>query len=445
MKRPVPAFRHTSLHTALLYAFALGGSLGFQYPAYAAPTITPTPPGETQTYTQNLDGEIGAAIQVESTGASFAESMAYGDDVADEHRRTRYIWLKDEISDKPTLNVTVSGKQNHVEDVWNQDTPNVTWFFGAFNSLPYHDPSNPSVTRGPEKTVDLTSADLDGRFSGFHDSATINLTLDDNSRFAAKIFGSRNDIGGGADLENYEIGAGNANNNTVNIVPGQESSQLYGKLIFGGRSAQMEEVNKTGPGHPGFETNGNRLSIDGGTEGLSFDDPYSTSGTGRAGMNPFTSDRITDTTSFVVAKGIFGAEGYEASNNLVQIRNAVIVSGKADGRKPGLVGGRGMIDMRVGKNAVECKNDSCRKYTYTGQDGQTYTHSSIANNNISRSKTVISDTRCLTGIQRRPIGMSGTIMVVLTGTTVFRFTVAGPQEKRKTISWQLKIPSSTAM
>lgn len=28
------------------------------------------------------------------------------------------------------------------------------------------------------------------------------------------------------------------------------------------------------------------------------------------------------------------------------------------------------------------QNDSCRKYTYTGQDGQTYTHSSIANNNI---------------------------------------------------------------
>lgn len=377
------SFRHTPLYTALLCAFALGGSLGFRYPAYAVPAMTVTPPGETEIYTQDRNGAIGATIQVDSTGASFAESMAYGDDITDEHRDTRYIWLKDRISDKPALNVTVSGRQNNVEDAWGRNPPNVTWLFGAFNSLPYHNPDDSSVTHQPEDTAGLTSADLDGRFSGFHDGAIVNLKLDDNSRFAAKIFGSRNDIGGGTDLENYETGAGNASNNTVNIALGSESSQLYAKLIFGGRSAQMENINKTGSSHPGFETNGNRISIDGGTEGLSFDDPYSTSGTGRAGTNPFTSDgKITDTASFIVAKGIFGAEGYEAGNNLVQVSNAVIVSGKADGRKLGLVGGRGMMDMRVGKEAVECKNDSCRKYTYTGKDGQTYTHSSIANNNI---------------------------------------------------------------
>lgn len=128
---------------------------------------------------------------------------------------------------------------------------------------------------------------------------------------------------------------------------------MYAKLIFGGRSAQLDAVkgspvsfkdssNKeitTNAVHKGFETNGNEVWIKGKlseefAKNLQNEDPGES--------------------SLMISKGIFGGEGYESNDNLVSVKDSLIVAGFPNARKLGLVGGRGNYFMRI--NQVDLKN-----------------------------------------------------------------------------------------
>ena len=87
-----------------------------------------------------------------------------------------------------------------------------------------------------------------------------------------KFFGSRNDIGGGVekDIQNSTYSSvGQATHNSV-LVKLAPKSKLYAKLIFGGRSAQLDAIEgsevtfngvTTTAIHKGFKTNNNQIFI----------------------------------------------------------------------------------------------------------------------------------------------------------------------------------------
>lgn len=217
---------------------------------------------------------------------------------------------------------------------------------GSFTSANL--PKNPDNLKA---LANMTTSDLqdvtdsEGNTHAYSDvtsGTTVKLKLAEGTAgnittFATKAYGGRNDIGGGLDLTNYDRHAGDSQNNTLEIELSKHS-QLYAKLLFGGRSAQLEGIDEKV--HAGFLTNNNRVIINGGADNI----------THTASSDEFFTSKETPT---LVTKGIFGAEGYEASNNLVSVNNTIIAAGMKTARKLGLVGGRGMYDMRIGENSVD--------------------------------------------------------------------------------------------
>lgn len=198
----------------------------------------------------------------------------------------------------------------------------------------------------------LSEAPESGHYSETTNGNTLNVKLTNGATFMGKFFGARNDLGGGAGSAATGSTVGNTNNNTVNIDL-DKGTKLYAKLIFGGRSAQLDAVkgspvsfkdssNKeitTNAVHKGFETNGNEVWIKGKlseefAKNLQNEDPGES--------------------SLMISKGIFGGEGYESNDNLVSVKDSLIVAGFPNARKLGLVGGRGNYFMRI--NQVDLKN-----------------------------------------------------------------------------------------
>ena len=198
----------------------------------------------------------------------------------------------------------------------------------------------------------LSEAPESGHYSETTNGNTLNVKLTNGATFMGKFFGARNDLGGGAGSAATGSTVGNTNNNIVNIDL-DKGTKLYAKLIFGGRSAQLDAVkgspvsfkdssNKeitTNAVHKGFETNGNEVWIKGKlseefAKNLQNEDPGES--------------------SLMISKGIFGGEGYESNDNLVSVKDSLIVAGFPNARKLGLVGGRGNYFMRI--NQVDLKN-----------------------------------------------------------------------------------------
>ena len=196
--------------------------------------------------------------------------------------------------------------------------------------------------------------------------------------FMGKFFGSRNDLGGGITANSVSNGVGNTNDNVVELTL-NEKSKLYAKLIFGGRSAQLDTVKgskvkvttadgnqvETTAIHKGFETDNNKIYIKGTLSG-------------HDNATEFENNKPLDS-SLLITKGVFGAEGYQSNNNLVSVKNSLLAAGSKNARKLGLVGGRGLYYLRI--NQVDLGGGKINNSLVW--DGENLaTHSAIANKNI---------------------------------------------------------------
>lgn len=186
----------------------------------------------------------------------------------------------------------------------------------------------------PNKVYTEATGNKDSRF-------VLNLVMEENSSVTGKFYGGRNDY--------YGDDKGESSFNTLNVTMGKDSV-ISAQIMFGGRSAQ-KELTKS---YKGYSTTFNEVYIHGSTlKGIkAFEDQS-------AGKADITS-----------RAGIWGAEGWDASNNFVKVTDATLVGQTKKTETIGLVGGRGFYSYRLNTG-------------FNDKDSAAYQiESSIANGNI---------------------------------------------------------------
>lgn len=163
----------------------------------------------------------------------------------------------------------------------------------------------------PDKVFTETAGTKDSRY-------VFNLNISANSSVTGKFYGGRNDY--------FGDGNGESSFNTINVILAK-NAVLAAQIIFGGRSAQQEKKES----YSGYETNFNRVYI----EGSSLKD-----------KNAF-SDKNAGNGEILSRAGIWGAEGWDASNNFVSVKNATLVGQSVKTETIGVVGGRGFYSYRL--------------------------------------------------------------------------------------------------
>lgn len=270
---------------------------------------------ETNAATINLPGQSPAKLDYSSTGTA----VAYVESMKNPTRDgSPYLFMTGESSDRPVLTLTAKGRNTTYASGNNQ-----FFIMGGFRSvyLPYDNGTNKSKLNDGDVTYPSDQQNF--FFSNSCENATVNLKFEAQASFYSVIYGSRNDISDfnlDEQVRNEKIG--NSNNNKVSIDLTAEGSLWRGTLIMGGRSAQAEGVNYAN--QKGYQTNGNSVKI----TGRNSEDDHSLNLQFAAG-------------------GLWGAEGWEASNNLVLLDSAVVQSQSIKTRKLGIVGGRGFFDYRI--------------------------------------------------------------------------------------------------
>lgn len=288
-----------------------------------------------------------------------------------------WIWSYSTVTTESssTLNVTISKTQS-----WNHesnghfvdDSYSTIWIAGGLQT---------DFGKTKEEIGALTGEFSTGNYSKTTNGNTLSISLEENVTFMGKFFGSRNDIGGGVekDIQNSTYSSvGEATHNSV-LVKLAPKSKLYAKLIFGGRSAQLDAIEgsevtfngvTTTAIHKGFKTNNNQIFISG-----SLSDSHTNA-------NDFVANE-PDNASLLITKGIFGGEGYESSDNLVSVKDTLLVAGSANARKLGLVGGRGVYYMRINQVNLPNADNSFHINNSLVWDGNAIaSNSAIANHNV---------------------------------------------------------------
>lgn len=303
-----------------------------------------------------------------------------------------WLWsYSDSTTPSPSsLNVVISQTQD-----WNKvasdqggtftDLSDTTmWLAGGLVSL------LSSGNKTTKQEVAATSIPDSGVGSRIPNGNELSVTLEKGVSFMGKFFGSRNDLGGGVteSIDSSDATIGETNNNALKLIQ-DANSRLYVKIAYGGRSAQLDSIQgssvnvqvkegdltkdvTTNAVHKGFKTNNNQVLIQGTISGPNG----ATSAKNLQNGNPGNS-------SLLISKGIFGAEGYESSGNIVSVKDTLLVAGYSGARKLGLVGGRGMYFWRI--NQVEINQagfDTKINNSLVWDDKKLAEHSSIANNNI---------------------------------------------------------------
>lgn len=303
-----------------------------------------------------------------------------------------------DISGIVHLSITKNQDWNKYSGKYQDDTSATMWISGGLKSDFYVDSSvitkisddiiDPLVFQDPKVNKDvikkkyyiggLIKAPAGEEYSQTTNGNQLFVELGENTTFMGKFFGSRNDIGGGVDSTSSYSVVGDTNNNEVDITL-NKNSKLYAKLIFGGRSAQLDTVKgseveikdqegntvaKTTAIHKGFQTNNNKIKIIGNL-------------TGNSQAKDFEEKRPEES-ALLITKGIFGAEGYESNNNVVSIKNTLVSAGSTNARKLGLVGGRGLYYLRI--NQIQLGSVINNSLVWDGD--KLADHSAIANNNI---------------------------------------------------------------
>lgn len=282
------------------------------------------------------------------------------------------LWTRQDGIDSPTLKININGIVSDSQTdgtfldpgSWTGKTTKAVWIATSLKTI------LTSTIYGPDQYKALAAATAsEDPYSTTTNQSSLVLNFEKNSGILAKVYGARNDLGGGLSME-YDRNAGSANDNSVVINMAGEGAKFYAKLVFGARSSQLDRIGSTNgvsPDqivHAGFETNRNSVKI----TGLIPDGSAATLAAGDTLLG------------LIVTKGIFGAEGYQTNNNLVEIANATIVSGMPNARKLGIVGGRGLYYYRINSN-----NDGSYKEVVDGAAGfyeSGQKASAIANNNI---------------------------------------------------------------
>ena len=274
-----------------------------------------------------------------------------------------------------TLNVTISKTQS-----WNHES-NGHFVDNSYSTIWIAGGLQTDFGKTKEEIGALTGEFSTGNYSKTTNGNTLSISLEENVTFMGKFFGSRNDIGGGVekDIQNSTYSSvGEATHNSV-LVKLAPKSKLYAKLIFGGRSAQLDAIEgsevtfngvTTTAIHKGFKTNNNQIFISG-----SLSDSHTNA-------NDFVANE-PDNASLLITKGIFGGEGYESSDNLVSVKDTLFVAGSANARKLGLVGGRGVYYMRINQVNLPNADNSFHINNSLVWDGNAIaSNSAIANHNV---------------------------------------------------------------
>lgn len=274
-----------------------------------------------------------------------------------------------------TLHVTISKTQswNHESNGHFVDNSDSTiWIAGGLQT---------DFGKTKKEIGALTGEFSTGNYSKTTNGNTLSISLEENVTFMGKFFGSRNDIGGGVekDIQNSTYSSvGQATHNSV-LVKLAPKSKLYAKLIFGGRSAQLDAIEgsevtfngvTTAAIHKGFKTNNNQIFITGSLSNS------------HTNANDFVANEPGNA-SLLITKGIFGGEGYESSDNLVSVKDTLLVAGSVNARKLGLVGGRGVYYMRINQVNLPNADNSFHINNSLVWDGNAIaSNSAIANHNV---------------------------------------------------------------
>lgn len=278
-----------------------------------------------------------------------------------------WLWTTQDSED-PTLQISVNGIVTGTQSGGNFSDPwsstNALWLTASLKTILA---SSSYSSQDYTNLAEATSAGSE--YSSTTNNSSVILNFEKNSGILAKVYGARNDLGGGLSLESYDQNAGNANDNSV-LVNLAEGSRFYAKLVFGGRSSQLDGISTNDSGtnvvHAGFETDRNSVQINGNIS----------DGAAR------TLDPNNTSLGLTITKGIFGAEGYQTNNNRVELRDVAVVAGMSGARKLGLVGGRGLYYLRINSN-----KDGEYKEVVQGSLGyyegdEVKRTSAIANNNV---------------------------------------------------------------
>lgn len=352
--------KHGSKFTLTILAAAL--LVTFHTTTIASTTLasSTTPP---------LPGQSTVTLTYSATGAK----VVYDSSMKNPTRSgSPYLFLTEETSKDAVLSVVVNGKNLS----YNQ-APYQFYIIGGFRSV-YLDNNEgtdppPSVNNKfylNDGIVSLQGSNgQDFNYSTYCSGATVDLTFTKDSSFYSVIYGSRNDISDfNKPLATRVENVGDSNSNTVKIDLREEGALWRGTLIMGGRSAQAEGLSLNN--QKGYSTNFNKVEV----KGRNSDKDHSVNLQFKAG-------------------GLWGAEGWEASNNLVLLDSVVIQSQSNKTRKLGIVGGRGFFDYRI--------------YDTKGKDDPDSINNTIANGNVVLIKnTIISDPNSLTGASGSVEGMS---------------------------------------
>lgn len=317
------SFAHTPLTVAILLACSLLNS--------EVLAVTPVKPVTTLISSDtptNLGGNYqGSTFTVEGENADVVFVKQGMQNPTRGNYDFPYIFLNHENLDKPSylLNVEVN-----VSDGGDAVNNNQVYILGNFLSYFSTDGGtgkanlnkgtvSPYGTVGDGPVGDPGVQDFD--YSTSSTNSTVVLTFAENASFYSVVYGGRNDIAS-TDLQNTTIGQ--SLNNAVEINLEANGSLWRGTLIMGGRSAQAEGAKDV---LSGYATDFNRVYVKGRLTGYSED--------------------VSDVSLKFAGGGIFGAEGWQANNNLVHLDGVAIQSTNDKTRKLGIVGGRALFDRRV--------------------------------------------------------------------------------------------------
>lgn len=380
-----------SLKTVSLSVFIAISALGASQISYAAFPAETVFTQNKETGVWSLGKDSGFDVSTGESNQTPVYSILWNKNGKDPFDNSNaWLWSYSASKDTAsTLSLVISKNQ-----AWNVDeknhyvdgSPRTMWIAAGLKSDFFIKDSSISLDGDKKAYIGgLSEAPVDGSYSKTTNGNTLNLKLTSGATFMGKFFGARNDLGGGTGATATNSTTGNTNNNIVNIDL-EQGTRLYAKLIFGGRSAQLDAVkgsnvtfkdasNKeitTTAVHKGFQTNGNKVWI----KGKLYKDGSLIAAKDLQNEDPGES-------SLMISKGIFGGEGYESNDNLVSVKDSLIVAGYPNARKLGLVGGRGNYFMRINQVNLKDKNDSTKiNNSLVWDDKELAKNSAVADHNI---------------------------------------------------------------
>lgn len=313
-KNPVNNFAHTPLTVAILLACSFLNSVPL-----AATIEPPIPTGEEETLPPGPASKPtyqGATLTVKGENANVAV-IPTGMKNPTRGNGLPHIFLTEENRDASSYALTVKVEGG---DYTTGNYQYQTYILGNYLSY-FAEDSQKDKLNGGTVSFPETTPGQNFYYSSNPNDSTVRLVFGENASFYSVVYGGRNDI---ASTDSKDTTIGQSLNNAVEIDLTAKGSQWRGTLIFGGRSAQAEGANNV---LTGYATDFNRVII-----------------TGR--LTGFT-ENVTDVSMKFAGGGIFGAEGWQANNNLILLDGVAIQSTNDKTRKLGIVGGRALFDRRV--------------------------------------------------------------------------------------------------